>query len=166
MAYKITDECISCGACEPECPNEAISEGDEIYIIDPATKKVQWREALLPAAQEYVDLCPGPNDLIYGFADRTTFFVFDPAARKTTHQENTETEFGLTSYQQGPRVFVADDKHTYILFEKCIARIDPKTFDIQKLADSPVKITNGGAVRNGTIFFAAGSHLYSYKPPH
>jgi ferredoxin len=34
MAYKITEECISCGACEPECPNEAISEGDEIYVID------------------------------------------------------------------------------------------------------------------------------------
>ncbi len=36
MAYKITDECISCGACEPECPNQAISEGDSIYVIDPA----------------------------------------------------------------------------------------------------------------------------------
>lgn len=35
MAYKITDECISCGACEPECPNEAIIEGETIYIIDP-----------------------------------------------------------------------------------------------------------------------------------
>jgi ferredoxin len=36
MAYKITEECISCGACEPECANEAISEGKEIYVIDPA----------------------------------------------------------------------------------------------------------------------------------
>ncbi len=35
MAYKITDECISCGACEPECPNNAISEGDSKYVIDP-----------------------------------------------------------------------------------------------------------------------------------
>ncbi len=34
MAMRITDECISCGACEPECPVEAISEGDEIYEID------------------------------------------------------------------------------------------------------------------------------------
>ena len=34
MAYKITEECINCGACEPECPNQAISAGDEIYIID------------------------------------------------------------------------------------------------------------------------------------
>jgi ferredoxin len=35
MAYKITDDCISCGACESECPNQAISEGDTIYKIDP-----------------------------------------------------------------------------------------------------------------------------------
>lgn len=37
MAYKIYEECISCGACEPECPVEAISEGDGIYVIDPDT---------------------------------------------------------------------------------------------------------------------------------
>ncbi len=34
MAYKITEECISCGACEPECPNKAIKEGDSSYVID------------------------------------------------------------------------------------------------------------------------------------
>lgn len=35
MAYKISDECISCGACEPECPNQAISEGETTYVINP-----------------------------------------------------------------------------------------------------------------------------------
>ncbi|MBI5194382.1 MAG: YfhL family 4Fe-4S dicluster ferredoxin [Nitrospirae bacterium] len=34
MALYINEECIACAACLPECPNEAISEGD-IYIIDP-----------------------------------------------------------------------------------------------------------------------------------
>jgi ferredoxin len=34
MAYKITDECINCAACEPECPVSAISEGDPIFVID------------------------------------------------------------------------------------------------------------------------------------
>lgn len=36
MAMKITDECIACGACLPECPTESISEGD-IYVIDANT---------------------------------------------------------------------------------------------------------------------------------
>jgi len=35
LALKITDDCINCDVCEPECPNEAISMGPEIYIIDP-----------------------------------------------------------------------------------------------------------------------------------
>ncbi|OOG24118.1 ferredoxin [Thioalkalivibrio denitrificans] len=35
MALMITDECINCDVCEPECPNEAISQGDEIYEINP-----------------------------------------------------------------------------------------------------------------------------------
>jgi len=35
MAYKITDDCISCGACETECKNQAISEGQTTYVIDP-----------------------------------------------------------------------------------------------------------------------------------
>jgi len=34
MALMITDECINCDVCEPECPNEAISMGAEIYQID------------------------------------------------------------------------------------------------------------------------------------
>ncbi len=36
MALMITDECINCDVCEPECPNQAISLGPEIYQIDPA----------------------------------------------------------------------------------------------------------------------------------
>lgn len=35
MAYKITEECIMCGACEEECPEGAISEGEETFVIDP-----------------------------------------------------------------------------------------------------------------------------------
>ena len=36
MALMITDECINCDVCEPECPNDAISPGEEFYEIDPA----------------------------------------------------------------------------------------------------------------------------------
>ena len=35
MSLLINDECINCDVCEPECPNEAITQGDEIYEINP-----------------------------------------------------------------------------------------------------------------------------------
>jgi ferredoxin len=55
MALKITEDCISCGACEPECPNEAISEGEEIYVIDPkkCTECVGSHES-----SRCVEVCP------------------------------------------------------------------------------------------------------------
>lgn len=37
MAYIISDECIACGACEAECPVNAITEGDGKYVIDAET---------------------------------------------------------------------------------------------------------------------------------
>lgn len=55
MAYKITDECISCGACEPECKNQAIKEGESIYEIDPTkcTECVGWF-----ASPKCAEVCP------------------------------------------------------------------------------------------------------------
>jgi len=37
MAYAIGEDCVACGSCQPECPVEAISEGDPIYVINPET---------------------------------------------------------------------------------------------------------------------------------
>ena len=55
MAYKITEECINCGACEPGCKNEAIKEGETIYVIDPdrCTECIGWFES-----PQCVELCP------------------------------------------------------------------------------------------------------------
>ncbi len=64
MATMITEECINCGACAPECPNEAISEGDEIFVIDPerCTECVGHFDEEQCAAVCPVDCClPDPN---------------------------------------------------------------------------------------------------------
>ncbi len=55
MAYKITEECISCSACEGECKNAAISEGDTTYVIDAAkcTEWAGWFES-----PRCVEVCP------------------------------------------------------------------------------------------------------------
>lgn len=76
MATHITDECINCGACEPECPNEAISEGDDKYVIDPnlCTECVGFHDYEACQAVCPVECClPDPNrreseDDLYGRA--------------------------------------------------------------------------------------------------
>jgi len=55
VAVVITDECIMCGACEPECPNDAISEGDPKYVVDPDA----CTECLgFYADQQCINVCP------------------------------------------------------------------------------------------------------------
>lgn len=66
MATTITDDCISCGACEPECPNNAISQADPIYIIDPklCTECVGFHDYEACAAVCPVDCCvPDPKNI-------------------------------------------------------------------------------------------------------
>ena len=65
MATKITEECINCGACEPECPNSAITQGEDIYVIDPklCTECVGFHEEEACNAVCPVDCCiPDPGN--------------------------------------------------------------------------------------------------------
>ena len=66
MATMITNECINCGACEPECPNNAISQAEELYVIDPllCTECVGFHDYEACAAVCPVDCCvTDPNNV-------------------------------------------------------------------------------------------------------
>ncbi len=71
MALSITDHCINCDLCEPECPNQAISLGQEIYEIDPAlcTECVGHYEAPQCRAVCPVDCIPGNPDFVESHAE-------------------------------------------------------------------------------------------------
>ncbi|MCL4137923.1 UNVERIFIED_CONTAM: hypothetical protein GTU68_040645 [Idotea baltica] len=66
MAIIITDECINCGACEPECPNTAIYEGDELYYIvpDKCTECKGFHDEPQCAAVCPVDCCVPDEDVV------------------------------------------------------------------------------------------------------
>ena len=147
----------------PGTGGEQTATEAELYTIDYSTKKLEWRAVVFPGVSEYTDMCPGPDGLVYGFTDRKRFFVFDPERREVVHEEETEAEFGVTTYQQGPRVFVrAPGGEIYALFVRGVARVDPSTHGIEMLAESPVPVGPGGDILDGRIYFASGSHLYSY----
>jgi len=77
MALLITDECINCDVCEPECPNDAISMGPEIYVIDPSKCTECVGHYDVPQCQK---LCP------------VDCIPFDPAWRETREQLQSKYE--------------------------------------------------------------------------
>lgn len=136
----------------------------ELYIMDFATKKVEWHKILLPGVQSYCDMCIGADGLVYGIADYKKFFVFDPANRSIVYQQDVEAFLGKTTSQQSPRIFVqGPDKEIYVLFTRGIVKVEPGTYKLSLLATYPLPITAGGAYLDGRIYFISGSHLCSYK---
>lgn len=147
----------------PGTGGEKKAKEAELYLMDLATKKVEWHAVVFPGVEVFTDLYLGPSGLVFGFAERTRFFVFDPVKRTVVHEEKTGPKLGPCVSQQGPRAFVHGRGNTiYILFAKGIARLDPATFQITMLATSPVPINAGGDYLDGRIYFGSGSHVYSY----
>ena len=115
MAIIITDECINCGACEPECPNNAIYEGgiewamadgntlNGIYILENG-KSVNVHDKQTPVSNEYYFIVPDKCTECVGFYDEpqcipacpTEAIIMDPDKVETKEQlmakkENLDT---------------------------------------------------------------------------
>jgi len=142
---------------------ERKAEVAELYVIDMKTKEIEWHEAAVEGASEYSCLKHVPSGMVYGMVNNATFIVFDPETRNVVHQYDTSTEFNAASYQQGQRrIVTTPDGNTYLLLQKGIVKVDPATYALKLVAESPVPIGPGGDYLDGRIYFASGSHLYSY----
>ena len=149
----------------PGTGGEQKADVAELLILDIDSKQVIWHAPALEGVSEYTDLWPALDGVAYGFADRRRFFVFDPATRTVVYERDTEADFGLTSYQQGPRIFArGPDGQILVLFERGVARVRAEApHQFTWLADAPVPIQVGGDVLDGRLYFASGSHLYSWE---
>ena len=135
----------------------------ELYIMDFASKKLDWKSVVIPGVQSYTDLFLTSNGLVYGIADRRAFFVFDLVKKEIVYKQDLMSEFGITAAEQSPRVFIADKKgEVYILFRNGIGRVEKDSFKISFVVKSPVPIDAGGDYLDGRIYFISGSHIYSY----
>jgi hypothetical protein len=135
----------------------------ELYLMDINTKQVEWHATPIPGIQEYSDLCHGPRNLIYGIANKQQFFVFDPVKKAIVYRFDPQGIYGRSAGEQSPRIFImGPDKQVYVLYEKAIVKIDPNTFKMDVVANSPIPINAGGDYLDGKIYFVSGSHLCSY----
>lgn len=134
-----------------------------MYIMDIATHKIEWKEPVIPKAQNYTDLHARPDGLVYGIADRRTFFVFDPETRRVIHTYKAHEQYGATVAEQSPRVFVrGEGNDIYILFDHHIVQVMPDDFSLKHIAKLPAPMRGGGDYLNGRLYFVCGSRLYSY----
>ena len=102
MATMITSECINCGACEPECPNNAISQDAEIYVIDPVlcTECVGFHDYEACAAVCPVDCCVTDPNNIEG--EEVLIARARDLHKDVAFGENFETRFHKDAAKPGP----------------------------------------------------------------
>jgi len=108
MAIIITDECINCGACEPECPNTAIYEGAEDWryqegtslrgsVVLPSGKAVDADAFQVPVSDEYYFIVPDKCTECKGFHDEPQCAAVCPVdccVPDENHEESEDTLLG------------------------------------------------------------------------
>jgi len=110
MAIIITDECINCGACEPECPNNAIYEGAEEWsfeegttlngdLILPNGKKINAFEKQEPIDEDVYYIVPDKCTECKGFHDEPQCAAVCPVDCCVPDDNNIETETALLAKQ-------------------------------------------------------------------
>ncbi len=111
MAIIITDECINCGACEPECPNTAIYEGAEDWrlsdgtdlkgnVVLPNGTKVNADGEQEPISDEYYFIVPDKCTECKGFHDEPQCAAVCPVDCCVPDDDHVETEEELLKKQR------------------------------------------------------------------
>ncbi len=110
MAIIITDECINCGACEPECPNNAIYEGGVEWAISDGTtvkgfyilesgEKVGADTAQNPIEEDYYFIVPDKCTECKGFHDEPQCAAVCPVDCCVPDEDRVESEEILLARQ-------------------------------------------------------------------
>lgn len=149
----------------------------QLYLIDPSAsaddkaKLMPWSGTPVPGASVITDLVQVGNDVVYGIADSRYLFALNIRTRKLL---GTPFDFGQTLgysvYSQGTRAFVTgtaaqagEVAPVFVLLGDGIARLDTTNHTLQRVAQSPVPITAGGAWADGRVYFASNHQLYSWR---
>ncbi|MGQ9729842.1 MAG: hypothetical protein ACUVX8_01085 [Candidatus Zipacnadales bacterium] len=133
-----------------------------LYVMNWATRTVTFQMVPVPGEREVWSLQYAPDGLVYGLTSGSQLFVFDPTIRQVVHRE------ALSQYGGLPRhlCLFPRDNSLVILFSRSIVRLTLGSFTHEKIAETPVGVNAGGAIVENRLYFASGSHLWSYALPH
>ena len=135
----------------------AVEKEAVLFVLDWETKTISLKKSPMAGAKSIGLLRTGSDGLVYGTADATGLFVFDPATGEVVHRADI-TEYGGGTVNG---MEVGEDGNVYLVRTKAVIRVKPGTFEIEKLCDTPGPANAGTAIKAGRIWFAVGTHLWS-----
>ena len=127
-----------------------------LFLWNSQTAQKEFELSPVSGKDSIYDLICAPNERIYGIAG-DTLFEFDPRTKAVVTRK--PLPFSQIIYNS---VALGSDGRIWGLAKEGIFTIDTKTVTVRLIAPSPAQITGGFAMRNGKIYFIAGSAVYSY----
>jgi streptogramin lyase len=132
----------------------------KLFIWDTIANRKVYEVVPVPGAREISDLVIGPDRRIYGVADGSVLFAFDPTRRSIVR--SMPLPFQGAVYNSA--AFAADGR-LWGLAKQGIFVFDPRTNAARLVATSPDPITGGFAMDERALYFASGSKVYRFEIP-
>ncbi len=161
----LSEKTLLCGGTvTPGTGGRTIAKEAELGIFDLEKEAFIWRGKPVAGVKSYYSMLPLADGKVLIAADLDKLLVFDPAKRTLEKNIAIEPlEMGRMIWQQGPRMLQSDGKRILVLMERGVAEFLPESGTLRKLTDVPKRITSGGTVSGGRIYFACGPELWSYR---
>lgn len=145
----------------PTGGGEGTAKTAMIYRLNMKTRKISGRWPFEPETPAARDMVIAPDGLVYGLAEPSRLFVFDPVRGEMLHDEPIDG-YGDASGYQAPRCMtVGPDGHIYAIFRQAVVRIEPGTRTHTAIARSEAPITSGIAIVDNRLYFGCGPRLFS-----
>ena len=130
-----------------------------LFVLDWPTKQVAYQLVPVPGSSSIAALHVGSDGLVYGLASPATFFVFDPKEKRVVRSQALPDCGGAVF---GSALLPDGQGHLLTVLSGGVVRVTQREFAVEKLAAPPATITGGTALVGGRVYFAIGSHLWSY----
>lgn len=140
-----------------------IAEEGELFILDWNTRKITYHAVPVPGDGNIVSIEVASDGLVYGLSGNSTLFVLDSARKEVVHRERVNQYGGVPRHA----LHAGPDGYLYALMSNAIVRVKLGTFEHEKLTDIPAvgRISAGGALHKGVLYYASGTHFWSYDVP-
>lgn len=145
-----------------------------LYQFDAKNRKVLKVWVPVENARDIRDMVVDEDGLVYGVARIVpegdhphngipVLFAFDPISREVLHREDLSPYSTRLVGMNDGRMLVLDGNSLYTIFTDAIVYLDTQNMEHKALPTPPVAPSASGVALNGRVYFASGTHLWSFK---